>query len=75
MEILIKGTELMIVGMGMTFCFLILLVFTMKLLEKFIAVLDKISPEQTPAQPAPAAAPAGNAKIAAAIAAAKHYSK
>jgi sodium pump decarboxylase gamma subunit len=74
MEIFIKSVELMIVGMGLTFVFLIVMVGVMNLLEKLVIALDKAFPEARPKQPAPAAA--GNkAKIALAIAAARHRAK
>lgn len=76
MEIFIKSIELMIIGMGMTFTFLILLVGTMKALKLFVEQLNKYFPEAVPAQQNSHAAPAGiNAKIAVAIALAKHHSK
>ncbi|MDR1123579.1 MAG: OadG family protein [Elusimicrobiota bacterium] len=70
MEIFIKSVELMVVGMGLTFVFLIVMVGVMNLLEKLVALLDKFFPEAQPVQRATGAA--GNkAKIALAIAAAK----
>ncbi|MDR0734185.1 MAG: OadG family protein [Elusimicrobiota bacterium] len=74
MEIFMKSIELMIVGMGLTLAFLILMVGVMNLLKKLITALDKAFPEARPEQPAPQAAVC-KAKIALAIAAAKHLAK
>lgn len=64
MEALLKSTELMIVGMGLTFSFLAVLVFVMILLRKFV--------ERFPgALPTAGAQNNIKAKIALAIAAAR----
>jgi len=69
-----KGLELMIVGMGMTFAFLIILVCVMGVLKKIVELLNKHFPENLPT--AAVSAPVrDNAKIALAIAAAKHFAK
>ena len=75
MEIFLKSIELMAVGMGLTFTFLILLVGLMSLLEKLVILLNKIFPEARPKQHAAHAGGGNKAKIALAIAAAKHYAK
>jgi len=41
-----KSVELMVVGMGMTFSFLILLVFMLNVLKGLVSVLNKIAPEK-----------------------------
>ena len=69
-----KGLELMIVGMGTTFLFLITLVSIMGVLKKLVEYLNKHFPENVPA-PAASAPVQNNAKIALAIAAAKHFAK
>ncbi len=69
-----KSLELMIVGMGMTFLFLILLVYIMGGLKKLVEFLNKRFPEDLPkAAPSPKAQ--GNTAIAIAIAAAKNFAK
>lgn len=71
-----KSVELMVVGMGMTFAFLIILVCIMKVLQFVVeGFLNKVFP---PAKPAAAAAPAvsdDKIKIAIALAAAKSMAK
>ncbi len=75
MQAFTKSIELMIVGMGMTFAFLAMMVLCMNLLRIFVAFLGKYFPEKQPASKTPAAAGAGvnNAAIAIAIAAAKRF--
>lgn len=69
-----KSLELMIVGMGMTFLFLILLVYIMGGLKKLVEFLNKRFPEDLPkAAPSPKAQ--DNTAIAIAIAAAKNFAK
>ena len=46
MEILKQGLELMVMGMGMTFSFLITLLIVMKVLAAVVKVLNKYFPEQ-----------------------------
>lgn len=76
-----QSIELMVIGMGMTFSFLIILVGIMKILEVFVNFLNRFFPTQDarPGQSAPehAALPAADNKtaIAIAIAAAKYYAK
>ncbi len=41
-----KSLELMVIGMGMTFAFLILLVFMLNVLKWLVGVLNEISPEK-----------------------------
>ena len=41
-----KSLELMVIGMGMTFSFLILLVFMLNVLKLLAGILNKISPEK-----------------------------
>lgn len=71
-----KSIELMVVGMGMTFAFLIILVCIMKVLQFVVEnFLNKVFP---PASQAAAAAPAvsdDKIKIAIALAAAKSMAK
>jgi len=74
-----EGFELMAIGMGTVFSFLVLLVGCMKLLGKISEPLSKIFPEDEPALPpasttaiAPSAANASNSneRVAVALAAA-----
>ena len=67
---IIDGLTLTVIGMSVVFLFLILLVFVMKLLS---FVVHKYFPEKEVL--VPAAAGAGNAEIAAAIAAAAAFQK
>lgn len=69
-----KSLELMIVGMGMTFLFLILLVCSMGLLKKTVEFLNKRFPEEAP-KTAPAPQAQNNTAIAIAIAAARNFAK
>ena len=46
MEILKQGLELMVMGMGMVFSFLIILLIVMKVLAAVVKVLNKYFPEQ-----------------------------
>lgn len=41
-----KSLELMVIGMGMTFSFLILLVFMLNVLKWLVGVLNEILPEK-----------------------------
>lgn len=69
-----KSVELMVVGMGMTFAFLIILVFIMKVLEFAVeGCLNKWFPVKEAASSVPAAASVSDdkVKIAIALAAAK----
>ena len=45
-DLFAKSVELMVVGMGMTFSFLILLVFMLNVLKWLVDVLNKIMPEK-----------------------------
>ncbi len=69
-----KSIELMIVGMGMTFTFLIILVFIMGLLKKLVELLNKRFPEELP-KAAEIQTAHNNTAIAIAIAAAKNFAK
>ena len=46
MEILKQGLELLVIGMGMTFSFLITLLIVMKVLAAAVKVTNKYFPEQ-----------------------------
>ena len=69
-----KSLELMIVGMGMTFLFLIVLVYIMGGLKKLVEFLNKRFPEELP-KTAPVQTTKNNTAIAIAIAAAKNFAK
>ncbi len=47
-ELFAKSFELMVIGMGMTFTFLILLVFMLNVLRWGVNLLNKICPEKLP---------------------------
>lgn len=72
-----KSIELMVVGMGLTFTFLIVLVFVMNILSFIVEnILNKIFPVAKPAAPAPVAVVSDDkVKIAIALAAAKSMAK
>lgn len=73
-----KSVELMVVGMGMTFMFLIILVFIMKVLEFAVeGFLNKWFPAKEAAVSAPGAGGVSDdkVKIAIALAAAKSMMK
>lgn len=68
-ELFAKSVELMVIGMGMTFSFLILLVFMLKALAWAVQMLNKIFPEvQETAKPAITANTQDDTKIKIAIA-------
>ena len=72
-ELFAKSVELMVIGMGMTFSFLILLVLMLNVLKWLVKILNIISPEKVekPATPAPAVQDDTKLKIAIALAAIK----
>ena len=53
-ELIMKGLELMVLGMGIVFTFLILLVFTMKGMSRLALSLDQGEPQATPRHMPPA---------------------
>ena len=67
-ELFAKSVELMAVGMGMTFSFLILLVIMLNVLKWGVKLLNKISPEHIEVAKAPALATQDNTKLKIAIA-------
>ncbi len=72
-ELFAKSFELMVIGMGMTFSFLIILVFMLNVLRWGVNLLNKICPEKLP-EPAKVTAPVHDdtkLKIAIALAAIK----
>ncbi len=73
-----KSIELMVVGMGMTFAFLIILVFIMRILEFAVeGCLNKWFPPKEASSSAPAVVSASDekVKIAIALAVAKSMAK
>ena len=67
-ELFAKSVELMAVGMGMTFSFLILLVFMLNVLKWGVSLVNKIFPEKIEAAKAPALPVQNNTKLKIAIA-------
>lgn len=67
-ELFAKSVELMVVGMGMTFSFLILLVLMLNVLKWGVNLLNKIFPEHIEAPKAPVLATQDNKKLKIAIA-------
>ena len=67
-ELFAKSVELMAVGMGMTFSFLILLVLMLNVLKWGVSFINKIFPEHIPAPKAPALAVQDDKKLKIAIA-------
>lgn len=70
-----EGLLYTVIGMGMVFAFLTVLVFMMDGLGWFVGILDKHFPENKPGHHAPKTHAADNAAVAVAIAAAKHFGK
>lgn len=72
-ELLLKGVELMLFGMGIVFIFLILLVFAIRLMSRLVA---RFAPEPAPlavASPAPTSVPADPDTLAAIQAAIRQH--
>ena len=67
-ELFAKSVELMAVGMGMTFSFLILLVIMLNVLKWGVKLLNKILPEHVEVAKVPALATQDNTKLKIAIA-------
>ena len=67
-ELFAKSIELMAVGMGMTFSFLILLVLMLNVLKWGVNLVNKIFPEQIEAHKATALPAQDNKKLKIAIA-------
>lgn len=67
-ELFAKSVELMAVGMGMTFSFLILLVLMLNVLKWGVKLLNKILPEHVEVAKAPALAIKDDKKLKIAIA-------
>ena len=70
-ELFAKSVELMAVGMGMTFSFLILLVLMLNVLKWGVGLINKICPEKVEVTKAPVAKDNTKVKIAIALAAIK----
>lgn len=68
-SVILKGIEITILGIGIVFIFLLFLIFAMKIMSKCVMYLDKRFPGET------GAVQKNNSLIAAAIAAAKNFSK
>lgn len=64
-ELILGGLKLMVFGMGMVFCFLVVMIFAMSLLEKVLAPFKGML-EPAPKAPAkPKAASGDDARLAA----------
>lgn len=70
--LLYEGIQIMVLGMGTVFMFLIILIVTMGIIAKFIKLINKILPEPLEAKPAhpPTVSADEGSAIAIAIAAA-----
>ena len=75
MELLGKGLELMVMGMGMVFSFLIILLIVMKVLAVVVKVLNKYFPEPVAKVHTVAQKSDDKIKKVLAIALAKHFAK
>ncbi len=75
MELLGKGLELMVMGMGMVFSFLIILLIVMKILEVVVKVLNRYFPEPVAKVQVVAQNSDDKIKKVLAIALAKHFAK
>ncbi len=74
MEVLMQGVTFMIMGMGVVFAYLLLMVFAMHLLRIVVSEINKIFPE--PEEAVQTSVPSDNSQeIAAAIAAAYSMKK
>ncbi len=67
-ELFAKSVELMVVGMGMTFSFLILLVIMLNVLKWGVSLLNKIFPEKVEVVKTPVLTTQDNKKLKIAIA-------
>lgn len=67
-ELFAKSVELMAVGMGMTFSFLILLVLMLNVLKWGVSLLNKICPEKVEVAKTPVLVTQNNKKLKIAIA-------
>ncbi len=72
-SLLLDGAQLLVFGMGMVFCFLVVMIVLMhvlaKVLKPFAAKFDALKAPATPAAPARPAASADDANLAAVAAA------
>lgn len=75
MELLKQGLELMIMGMGMVFSFLIILLFVMKILAFAVRALNKYFPEPVAKVQTITKNSDDKIKKVLAIALAKHFAK
>ena len=75
MDLLGKGLELMIMGMGMVFSFLIILLVVMKVLAAAVRVLNKYFPEPVAKVQTVTQISDDKIKKILAIALAKHFAK
>ena len=75
MELLKKGLELMVMGMGMVFSFLIILLIVMKVLAVVVRVLNKYFPEPVAKVQTITKNSDDKIKKVLAIALAKHFAK
>ena len=67
-ELFAKSVELMVIGMGMTFSFLILLVLMLNVLRWGVSLINKVFPEKQEAPKTSAVAVQDDAKLKIAIA-------
>ncbi len=74
-EVLEKSFELMVVGMGTTFLFLILLVVVMIVLGLIVNLLEKRFPQKVEKKSVGTVFVPEKLKIALAVASAKHFAK
>lgn len=75
MELLKQGLELMVIGMGITFSFLIILLIVMKILGVAVRVLNKYFPEKVAQVQKITKNSDDKIKKVLAIALAKHFAK
>lgn len=73
--LLYEGIQIMVLGMGTVFMFLVILIVTMGIIAKFIKLINKILPEPAEAKPAQPPAVSADEGSAIAIAIAAAYMK
>ncbi len=72
-NLIVEAVKFMILGMGIVFAFLIIMVYALKLQAKIIGKYFPEKEKPTPKKPATSTHTSNNAKIAAIVAAVQHH--